>query len=218
MGEGGGSGQRHAPGRALIIIINNNPWRYSSDETWPADQLPLAVFPDCTRRYWVDMWLAHRIPQLHFQLSKPDRYFFIQVTIQFIRSRGWVDPVPSRRLQGTEMAVTVSQTIPSGIEQHPVLCMPSTLMGLCWWWLFNSPVLVKLILKNGYRLRWISMSSLRKIFLWNQATMIRFRYVRYCTLSEVGDYWRNKTVGVAQCIWIRSRCMGRLVRSARSYW
>jgi hypothetical protein len=25
-----------------------------------------------------------------FQLSKPDRYFFIQVTTQFIRSRGWV--------------------------------------------------------------------------------------------------------------------------------
>jgi hypothetical protein len=38
----------------------------------PAEQPPLAVFPDCTRRYWVDMWSAHRIPQLHFQLSKPD--------------------------------------------------------------------------------------------------------------------------------------------------
>jgi hypothetical protein len=35
----------------------------------PAQQPPLAVFPDCTRRYWVDMWSAHRIPQLHFQLS-----------------------------------------------------------------------------------------------------------------------------------------------------
>jgi hypothetical protein len=33
-------------------------------------------------------WSAHRIPQLHFQLSKPDRYFFIQVTPQFIRPRG----------------------------------------------------------------------------------------------------------------------------------
>jgi hypothetical protein len=43
-----------------------------------AEQPPLAVFPDCTRRYWVDMWSAHRIPQLHFQLSKPDRYIFIQ--------------------------------------------------------------------------------------------------------------------------------------------
>jgi hypothetical protein len=32
-----------------------NPWRYSSDEPWPAEQPPLAVFPDCTRRYWVDM-------------------------------------------------------------------------------------------------------------------------------------------------------------------
>jgi hypothetical protein len=37
-----------------------------SDEPWPAAQPPLAVFPDCTRRYWVDMWSAHRIPQLHF--------------------------------------------------------------------------------------------------------------------------------------------------------
>jgi hypothetical protein len=31
------------------------PWRYSSDEPWPAEQPPLAVFPDCTRRYWVDV-------------------------------------------------------------------------------------------------------------------------------------------------------------------
>jgi hypothetical protein len=68
-------------------FLNNNiynPWRYSSDEPGPAEQPPLAVFPDCTRRYWVDMWSEYRIPQLHFQLSKPDRYFFIQVTTQFI--------------------------------------------------------------------------------------------------------------------------------------
>jgi hypothetical protein len=45
---------------------NNNPRRYSSDEPWPAEQPPLAVFPDCTRQYWVDMWSAHRIPQLHY--------------------------------------------------------------------------------------------------------------------------------------------------------
>jgi hypothetical protein len=76
----------------LYNIIN--PRRYSSDEPWPAEQPPLAVLPDCTWRYWVDMWSAHRIPQLHVQLSKPDRYFFIQVTTQFIRSRGSVDPVP----------------------------------------------------------------------------------------------------------------------------
>jgi hypothetical protein len=69
---------------------NNNPWRYSSDEPWLAEQPPLAIFPDCTRRYCVDMWSAHRIPQLHFQLSKPDCYFFIQVTTQCIRSWGWV--------------------------------------------------------------------------------------------------------------------------------
>jgi hypothetical protein len=35
-----------------------------SDEPWPAEQPPLAVFPDCTRQYGVDMWSAHRIPQL----------------------------------------------------------------------------------------------------------------------------------------------------------
>jgi len=23
-----------------------------------------------------------------------------------------------------------------GTGQHPVICMPSTRMGLCWWWLF----------------------------------------------------------------------------------
>jgi hypothetical protein len=56
----------------------NNPRRYSSDEPWPTEQPPLAVFPDCTRRYWVDMWSAHRIPQLHFQLSKPE-YWVIPI-------------------------------------------------------------------------------------------------------------------------------------------
>jgi hypothetical protein len=25
-----------------------------------------------------------------------------------------------------------------GTGQHPVICMPYTLMGLCWWWLFDS--------------------------------------------------------------------------------
>jgi ATP-dependent DNA helicase PIF1 len=77
---------RATPG--ISASNNNNPRRDSSDEPWPAEQPPLAVFPDCTRRYWVDMWSAQRIPQLHFQLSKPVRYFFIQVTTQFIRSRG----------------------------------------------------------------------------------------------------------------------------------
>jgi hypothetical protein len=75
-------------GSKVVSYNNNNPWRYSSDEPGPAEQPPLAVFPDCTRRYWVAMWSAHGIPQLHFQLSKPNRYFFIQVTTQFIRSRG----------------------------------------------------------------------------------------------------------------------------------
>jgi hypothetical protein len=30
-----------------VLNNNNNPWRYSSDEPWPAEQPPLAVFPDC---------------------------------------------------------------------------------------------------------------------------------------------------------------------------
>jgi hypothetical protein len=67
---------------------NNNPWRYSSDEPWPAAQLPLAVFPDCTRRYWVDMWSAHRIPQLHFQLSKPDHLHYIIIKSQLFEN--WI--------------------------------------------------------------------------------------------------------------------------------
>jgi hypothetical protein len=72
----------------IIILQDKIRGATGSDELWPAEQPPLAVFPDCIRRYWVDMWSAHRIPQLHFQLSKPDRYFFIKVTTQFIRSRG----------------------------------------------------------------------------------------------------------------------------------
>jgi hypothetical protein len=39
------------PDFCVTLNNNNNPWRYSSDETWPAEQPPLAVFPDCTRRY-----------------------------------------------------------------------------------------------------------------------------------------------------------------------
>jgi hypothetical protein len=30
------------------LKIRWNPWRYSSDEPWPAEQPPLAVFADCT--------------------------------------------------------------------------------------------------------------------------------------------------------------------------
>jgi hypothetical protein len=67
----------------LCNEILYNPWRYSSGEPWPAEQPPLAVFPGTGLT-----WSAHRIPQLHFQLPKPDRYFFIQVTTHFIRSRG----------------------------------------------------------------------------------------------------------------------------------
>jgi hypothetical protein len=31
--------------------------------------------------------------------------------------------------------------------------------------------------------------------LWNQATMLRFRYARQCNLSEVRNYWRNDADG-----------------------
>jgi hypothetical protein len=85
-----GNGLHEAKGRAYGCVRERSEIRGAtgSNEPWPAEQPPLAVFPDCTRRYWVDMWSAHRMPQLHFQLPKPDRYFFIQVTTQFIRSRG----------------------------------------------------------------------------------------------------------------------------------
>jgi hypothetical protein len=38
--------------------------------------------------------------------------------------------------------------------------------------------------------------------------MIRFRYVRYCTLSDVWDYWRNEADGDAQQI---RKCRGAWV-------
>jgi hypothetical protein len=41
--------ERLLPNHQLKPYNNNNPWRYSSDEPWPAEQPPLAVFPDCTR-------------------------------------------------------------------------------------------------------------------------------------------------------------------------
>jgi hypothetical protein len=39
----------------IIIIVIIIRGATGSDEPWPAEQPPLAVFPDCTRRYWVDM-------------------------------------------------------------------------------------------------------------------------------------------------------------------
>jgi hypothetical protein len=64
---------------------------------------------------------------------------------------------------------------------------------------------------------WIQISSLRYTFLWNQSTMVRFRYVRYCVLLKVRNYWRNKANWDAQQIRQWSRCMGRLVRPPQSY-
>jgi hypothetical protein len=56
----------------------------------------------------------------------------------------------------------------------------------------------------------------RKYF-WNQATMMKFCYIRYCTLSEAQDYWRNQADGHAEQIRKRSRCNGRLVSPPHSY-
>jgi hypothetical protein len=41
----------------------------------------------------------------------------------------------------------------------------------------------------------LKFRRLGKLFLWNQATMMTFCCVRYCTLSEARDYWRNKAYG-----------------------
>jgi hypothetical protein len=41
--------------RTIIIIIIIIRGATGSDEPWPAEQPPLAVFTDCTRRYWVDL-------------------------------------------------------------------------------------------------------------------------------------------------------------------
>jgi hypothetical protein len=46
--------------------------------------------------------------------------------------------------------------------------------------------------KSGEGFSWIQILLLRWTFLWNQTTVMRFRYVRYCTLSEVWDYYRIK--------------------------
>jgi hypothetical protein len=50
-----------------------------------------------------------------------------------------VQGIVCRRLHGTEVVIAVPQTIPSGNGATPVVYMPSTVMGLCWWWLFNFP-------------------------------------------------------------------------------
>jgi hypothetical protein len=61
------------------------PWRYRlwrtlgrlSSRRWQS-------FPTAQDGTGFDMWSAHRIPQLHFQLSKPDRYFFIQAYFAYL--------------------------------------------------------------------------------------------------------------------------------------
>jgi hypothetical protein len=88
-----------------------------------------------------------------------------------------------------------------GTEQYLVVSRPSTRMGLCWWWLFDYPVLVGLICttrnpqKNGEGFSWIQISSLGETILWNQESLMRFCYVRYCTFSEAPKYWRKKQMG-----------------------
>jgi hypothetical protein len=70
------------------------------------------------------------------------------------------------RLRGTEVVIVVSQAILCGSTgQHPSYALPSTRVGLYWWWLFNSPVLVGLIRTTRYlqKKNWlrIQISSLR---------------------------------------------------------
>jgi hypothetical protein len=43
--------------------------------------------------------------------------------------------------------------------------------------------------------------------------MMRFRYIRHCTVSEVWAYWRNKVDGDEQYMRRWSRCKGRHIHS-----
>jgi hypothetical protein len=54
-------------------------------------------------------------------------------------------------------------------------------------------ILCEYVALDDFRFR-----RLGKHFLWNQATKKRLRYVRYSTISEVLDYWRNKVDGDVQ--------------------
>jgi hypothetical protein len=80
------------------------------------------------------------------------------------------------------------------------VCHPPP-MGLCWWYCLIPQFLLDWYgqeiyrKKNGEGFSWIQILSLRKTFLWNQATMLRFCYVRYCTLSRVWYYWQTKADG-----------------------
>jgi hypothetical protein len=98
------------------------------------------------------------------------------------------------------------------------VCLPPTWgsAGCCGTNMYRK----KLTGRNGKDCNWIQMLLLWQTFLWNQATMKSCCYVRYCSLSDVRDYWRNKTVGDAQYIIKRSHCIGSLVRPTRShsYW
>jgi hypothetical protein len=106
----------------------HNPWRYSSDEPWPAERPPLAVFPDCTRRYWVDMWSAHRIPQLHFQLSKPlclaKRSRSSSVSI--VSDYGLDDRVIRVRFPAGAKDFSSNLCVQTGSEDHPYTCIMGT--------------------------------------------------------------------------------------------
>jgi hypothetical protein len=67
-----------------------------------------------------------------------------------------------------------------------------------------------------YDFRWIQISSLRKSFM-EPSDYDEFRFVQYCTLAEVRDYWRNTADGDAQQIRKWSRCKGCLVRPPHSF-
>jgi hypothetical protein len=92
--------------RRDFLLLNSDLWRSNAEMNFFSDKINKSValqaltnlgrlssrrwqsFPTAPDGTGLTCGQAHRISQLHFQLSKPDRYFFIQITTQFIRSRG----------------------------------------------------------------------------------------------------------------------------------
>jgi hypothetical protein len=49
--------------------------------------------------------------------------------------------------------------------------------------------------KNANALAEFKFRRIGKLFLWKKPPVMRFRYVRHCTLSEARDYWRKSRRG-----------------------
>jgi hypothetical protein len=103
-----------------------------------------------------------------------------------------------QKLHGTEVVI-------GSVANDPFMAPGSTLLYACLptAWGDGGDYLIPCFLCNHYgpqeiyrkklakALAEFKFCSLGKIF-WNQATMMRFHYVGYCTFSEVQDYWQNK--------------------------